>query len=100
MERNSLLRHHARACRGHPRVSLQLSAKDVDGRDKPGHDLDKWFNMTGAHYFPAARADSRDGDLPNIGRNFTMYFHGNVTSKRKRCRLVVQGLTALHRVLA
>jgi hypothetical protein len=28
---------HARACRGHPRLSLP-EAKDVDGRVKPGHD--------------------------------------------------------------
>jgi phosphoribosylformylglycinamidine cyclo-ligase len=31
----SELTHHARACRGHPRLSL---FKDVDSRDKPGHD--------------------------------------------------------------
>jgi hypothetical protein len=30
---------HARACRGHPRLSFDVSAKEgVDGRDKPGHD--------------------------------------------------------------
>jgi hypothetical protein len=32
---------HARACPGHPRLSgliNGLSEKDVDGRDKPGHD--------------------------------------------------------------
>src|SRR6266566_1690741 len=30
---------HARACRGHPRLSLRtFSEKGVDGRDKPGHD--------------------------------------------------------------
>jgi len=28
---------HARPCAGHPRLIL-LSKKDVDGRDKPGHD--------------------------------------------------------------
>jgi hypothetical protein len=28
---------HARACPGHPRFSL-FASKDVDGRDKPGHD--------------------------------------------------------------
>jgi hypothetical protein len=31
-----LIRRHARACRGHPRLSSDR--KDVDGRDKPGHD--------------------------------------------------------------
>jgi hypothetical protein len=35
----SLLGRHARACRGHPRLSFDASAKEgVDGRDKPGHD--------------------------------------------------------------
>jgi hypothetical protein len=30
---------HARACRGHPRLSCGTSSKQgVDGRDKPGHD--------------------------------------------------------------
>src|SRR6185369_600235 len=29
------LHRHARACRGHPRLSW---LQDVDGRDKPGHD--------------------------------------------------------------
>jgi hypothetical protein len=28
---------HARPCAGHPRLPL-LVDKDVDGRDKPGHD--------------------------------------------------------------
>ncbi|AUC95877.1 hypothetical protein CWS35_17735 [Bradyrhizobium sp. SK17] len=28
---------HARACPGHPRLHF-LAKKDVDGRDKPGHD--------------------------------------------------------------
>jgi hypothetical protein len=28
---------HARACRGHPRL-LAVGAKDVDGRNKSGHD--------------------------------------------------------------
>jgi hypothetical protein len=32
----TLIRRHARACRGHPRLSS--GRKDVDGRDKPGHD--------------------------------------------------------------
>src|SRR4051812_22758468 len=30
-------RRHARACPGHPR-SWRYGGKDVDGRDKPGHD--------------------------------------------------------------
>src|SRR5262249_52428162 len=36
----SSLRRHARPCAGHPRLSLlpRLLQKDVDGRDKPGHD--------------------------------------------------------------
>jgi hypothetical protein len=29
---------HARACPGHPRLSLPPTLEDVDGRDKPGHD--------------------------------------------------------------
>jgi hypothetical protein len=29
---------HARACPGHPRLAVHADAKDVDGRDKPGHD--------------------------------------------------------------
>jgi hypothetical protein len=29
---------HARACPGHPRLFSTLRPKDVDGRDKPGHD--------------------------------------------------------------
>jgi len=34
---------HARACRGHPRLSCEPSVKDVDGRDKPGTTPSKWF---------------------------------------------------------
>jgi hypothetical protein len=30
-----LLNRHARACRGHPRLNC---AKDMDGRNKSGHD--------------------------------------------------------------
>jgi len=30
---------HARACRGHPRLYFFARQKDVDGRDKPGHDV-------------------------------------------------------------
>ena len=37
-EMESPLQRHASACRGHPRLSRMPSAKDVDGRDKPGHD--------------------------------------------------------------
>src|SRR4051794_24159504 len=42
---------HARACPGHPRPPCR--AKNVDGRDKPGHDAD---GVTGIHvlHFPAA----------------------------------------------
>jgi hypothetical protein len=29
---------HARPCAGHPRPLSLNSKKDVDGRDKPGHD--------------------------------------------------------------
>jgi hypothetical protein len=29
---------HARACPGHPRLYERHGKKDVDGRDKPGHD--------------------------------------------------------------
>src|ERR1700745_1850476 len=29
---------HARAWRGHPRLVWSCAIKDVDGRDKPGHD--------------------------------------------------------------
>src|SRR5712671_2008867 len=32
------LTRHARACRGHPRLNGAATKKDVDGRDKPGHD--------------------------------------------------------------
>jgi hypothetical protein len=32
------LRRHARARRGHPRLSRRK--QDVDGRDRPGHDAD------------------------------------------------------------
>jgi hypothetical protein len=35
------LNRHARACRGHPRLSFSLCSKQgVDGRDKPGHDVE------------------------------------------------------------
>jgi hypothetical protein len=34
------LNRHARACRGHPRLQMPRQNKDVDGRDKPGHDED------------------------------------------------------------
>jgi len=36
-EMESPLQRHARACRGHPRLACPR-LKDVDGRDKPGHD--------------------------------------------------------------
>jgi hypothetical protein len=29
---------HARPCAGHPRLAALRVKKDVDGRDKPGHD--------------------------------------------------------------
>jgi hypothetical protein len=29
---------HARPCAGHPRLYGVAAKKDVDGRDKPGHD--------------------------------------------------------------
>ncbi len=32
------IRRHARPCAGHPRLSWRRAPKDVDGRDKPGHD--------------------------------------------------------------
>jgi hypothetical protein len=32
---------HGRACPGHPRSCLVARKKDVDGRDKPGHDGEK-----------------------------------------------------------
>src|SRR5213592_4687778 len=32
------LGRHARPCAGHPRVVFFTTSKDVDGRDKPGHD--------------------------------------------------------------
>jgi hypothetical protein len=35
------INRHARACRGHPRLASRLTIKDVDGRDKPGHDVVK-----------------------------------------------------------
>ncbi|HEY7664935.1 MAG TPA: hypothetical protein VH934_17600, partial [Xanthobacteraceae bacterium] len=31
---------HARPCAGHPRLSSPSKSKDVDGRDKPGHDIE------------------------------------------------------------
>jgi len=34
---NHALRH-ARPCAGHPRLDGISKSKDVDGRDKPGHD--------------------------------------------------------------
>jgi hypothetical protein len=34
----SLEVRQARPCAGHPRLGLDLRKKDVDGRDKPGHD--------------------------------------------------------------
>jgi hypothetical protein len=34
----SYLNRHARPCAGHPRLNLPRRYKDVDGRDKPGHD--------------------------------------------------------------
>src|SRR3979411_3056473 len=36
--RSALPDRHARACPGHPRLSIAVTAKHVDGRDKPGHD--------------------------------------------------------------
>ncbi len=33
-----LLARHARACPGHPRLTVLARRKDVDGRVKPGHD--------------------------------------------------------------
>src|SRR5262245_65081708 len=36
----SKLTRHARACRGHPRLAFLVKNKDVDGRDKPGHDVE------------------------------------------------------------
>jgi acetylornithine deacetylase/succinyl-diaminopimelate desuccinylase-like protein len=33
------LNRHARACRGHPRLCGCAFCEDVDGRDKPGHDV-------------------------------------------------------------
>jgi hypothetical protein len=41
---------HARPCAGHPRPCSRVARKDVDGRDKPGHD-GKRFNFK-----PLARA--------------------------------------------
>ncbi|MGB2657501.1 MAG: hypothetical protein WBC84_04645, partial [Pseudolabrys sp.] len=36
-----LPRHcHARPCAGHPRLYDPAKIKDVDGRDKPGHDTE------------------------------------------------------------
>src|SRR6478672_11376090 len=35
------LRRHARPCAGHPRLAALPQTKDVDGRDKPGHDKSK-----------------------------------------------------------
>jgi len=37
----------------------RLSKQDVDGRDKPGHDSGKWFNMIGtrAQSAPASQLD-------------------------------------------
>jgi hypothetical protein len=32
---------HARACPGHPRLKHNAEAKDVDGRNKSGHDDEK-----------------------------------------------------------
>jgi tripartite-type tricarboxylate transporter receptor subunit TctC len=40
-EQSRALRHlarHARPCAGHPRLCFPGARKDVDGRDKPGHD--------------------------------------------------------------
>src|SRR3569623_3635702 len=31
-------RRHARPCAGHPRLYTRIGIKDVDGRDKPGHE--------------------------------------------------------------
>ena len=39
-ERPGFLRH-ARACSGHPRLASLSCDPDVDGRDKPGHDVDR-----------------------------------------------------------
>src|SRR5262245_24021919 len=35
-----MLRRHARLYAGHPRLSLNAVKQDVDGWDKPGHDVD------------------------------------------------------------
>jgi tripartite-type tricarboxylate transporter receptor subunit TctC len=41
---NVISQSHARACRGHPRLSdLATAQQGVDGRDKPGHDCWKRF---------------------------------------------------------
>jgi hypothetical protein len=44
----SMLARHARLYAGHPRLSfLDCSKQDVDGRDKPGHDVERTsFHMS------------------------------------------------------
>src|SRR5689334_12897100 len=39
---------HARPCAGHPRL---VCAKNVDGRDKPGHDAEHEFHLANSAFF-------------------------------------------------
>jgi len=43
---------HARACRGHPRLAFNAaSKKGVDGRDRPGHDVERTSTNTNVGIF-------------------------------------------------
>src|SRR5260370_40667427 len=62
---DALLLRHARPCAGHPRLSLSALEKiDVDGRDKPGHDVESWFQIIGARASLARVAAAISYELP------------------------------------
>src|SRR6267378_8237482 len=46
---------HGRTCSGHPRLLMRLDCKDVDARDKPGHDDDRTRRVAK----PTGRANAR-----------------------------------------
>jgi hypothetical protein len=64
MERGLLLIRHARPRAGHPRLTLlqtkTAANKDVDGRDKPGHDARGAFANLYLRIFASAGSMSLD----------------------------------------
>jgi hypothetical protein len=71
---------HARACPGHPRLAYIVELKDVDGRDKPGHDVETPRPYSTASSFAAAafRRQSRhrqSSPSTGIGRRLVSSAH-------------------------